>query len=97
MDQGTAIVLAAAIGSLPPTIAILNASRMSRRAQEGIKSTVDDTHAQVVTLNESTIGQLAADTETRRVEHIDHDDRTAQEQHHVDTAPAKEPRQGPSR
>lgn len=84
MDQGYAIVLAALIASAPPTIIGWRNKR-----------TIDDTHRQVQTLNESTIGQLAANTETRRVEAIDHDDRTALEQRHVDDAPPPEPPQGP--
>lgn len=54
-------------------------------------------HDEVKTLNESTIGQLAAAGETARVEDIPHDKRTAQEQRHLDTAPIPEPPQGPSR
>ncbi len=58
---------------------------------------VRDTHRQVVTLNESTIGELAAAGETRRAEDIPHDDRTLREQRHIDSAPALGPAQGPQR
>lgn len=87
MDQGVAIVLAASVAALPGVLTYIQ-SRSNKR-------TIDDVKEQVVTLNESTIGQLAANTETRRVEAITHDDRTAQEQRHVDTAPPDDPPQGP--
>lgn len=86
MDQGLAIVLAAVISSV--VIAIEHT--LTRRSVRVVDGKVD-------TLNESTLGQLAAERETRRVEDIPHDDRTAQEQRHVDTAPEKEPPQGPGR
>ncbi len=53
-----------------------------------------DTHRQVVTLNESTIGELASADETRRVGTIDFPDRTAREQRHIDDAPSLGPAQG---
>lgn len=49
------------------------------------------------TLNDKQPGQLLAETETRRIEEIPHDERTASEQHHLDTAPLPDPPQGPSR
>lgn len=51
---------------------------------------------EVRTMNESTMGQLAAGQETRRVEALDHDDRTAMEQRHLDDAPPHDPPQGPT-
>lgn len=63
--------------------------------QRDTRNVVKDTHAQVVTLNESTIGELAAADETRRAQRIAHDERTAMEQRHIDTAPAVGPAQGP--
>jgi hypothetical protein len=57
---------------------------------------VNRVHDEVKTLNESTIGQLAAAVETRRTGAIPHDDRTAQEQRHLDEAPPPDPPQGPS-
>lgn len=58
---------------------------------------VQQVHQEVRTLNETPIGQLAAATETRRVEALAHDDRTAREQRHVDEAPPNDPPQGPGR
>lgn len=54
-------------------------------------------HREVKTFNETPLGRLAANTETRRVEAIDHDERTAMEQRHVDEAPPADPPQGPGR
>lgn len=42
---------------------------------------------EVRTSNELTIGQLAAAGETRRAEDIPHDERTRQEQRHIDQSP----------
>lgn len=53
-------------------------------------------HTEVKTGNELRLGELAAAEETRRAERIPHDQRTAQEQHHIDTAPGIGPAQGPS-
>jgi len=52
---------------------------------------------EVRTYNETTTGGLAAQAETRRVEAMPHDERTAKEQRHLDEAPPDEPPQGPSR
>jgi len=49
------------------------------------------------TYNETTMGGLAAANETRRVEAIAHDERTAQEQRHLDDAPQPDDPQGPVR
>lgn len=65
------------------------------RGQADARTVIDDTHTQVVTMNESTAGQLLADGETRRIEGIPHDERTAKEQRHVDDAPEPDPPQGP--
>lgn len=54
-------------------------------------------HDEVRTLNESTLGELGANIETRRVEDIPHDKRTKQEQRHLDDSPPDAPPQGPSR
>lgn len=86
MDQGIAIVIAAAF----PSIAVILEHRSTRKKIGGVDKKVD-------TLNESTIGELASANETRRVEHKPHDERTVQEQHHVDTAPEVDPPQGPGR
>ncbi len=56
---------------------------------------IRDTHSQVVTLNESTIGELMAGDETRRIAAIPYDNRTVQEQRHLMTSPAQGPPQGP--
>lgn len=55
------------------------------------------THGEVKTFNETPLGKLAANQETRRVEGIDHDERTAIEQRHIDEAPPTDPPQGPGR
>lgn len=89
MDSGIAVICAAAIAATPGVLTLVQA-RANHKVGEEIRD-------QVVTLNESTIGQLAANTETRRVENISHDDRTAQEQRHVDSAPLPEPPIGPAR
>ena len=39
------------------------------------------------TNNDKTIGRLASDDETRRVEAVPNAERTAAEQHHLDTSP----------
>lgn len=52
---------------------------------------------EVRTYNEKPMGRLAAEDETRRVEAIDHDDRTLMEQRHVDESPPRDPPQGPPR
>jgi len=83
MDQGTAIVLAATI----PTVIVAVEHYLTRRS-------VGRVEQQVTTLNESTIGQLAAAAETRRAEDIPHDRRTAQEQRHIDSSPEIGPEQG---
>ncbi len=49
------------------------------------------------TYNETTVGMLAAEGETRRIEKIPHAKRTAKEQRHLDDAPPDDPPQGPSR
>lgn len=54
-------------------------------------------HTEVKTGNEMRIGELAAAEETRRTELIPHDQRTRQEQRHIDTAPEVGPAQGPDR
>lgn len=58
---------------------------------------VQKVHKEVRTGNELKAGELDAAAETRRVEAIPHDKRTAQEQRHVDTAPEPGPPQGPAR
>lgn len=58
---------------------------------------VNRVHREVRTGNELRIGELAAAAETERVEKIPHDERTAQEQRHIDTAPEPGPPQGPGR
>lgn len=62
--------------------------------QRSTQTIAKDTHRQVVTLNESTIGELAAADETRRAKVISRPDRTAMEQRHIDTAPPIGPPQG---
>lgn len=54
-------------------------------------------HKELKTLNEGTVGTFTADAETRRVEAISHDERTAKEQRHLDEAPPPDPPQGPPR
>jgi hypothetical protein len=41
-------------------------------------------HNEVKTMNERTLGQLGADNETRRIEDIDPQTRTAREQRHME-------------
>lgn len=89
MDQGTAIVVGAVIAAAPALVVIVLEVRTGRVAR--------DTHRQVLTMNEGTIGSFAAENETRRIEEIAHDERTATEQRHVDQAPEVEPPQGPQR
>jgi hypothetical protein len=57
---------------------------------------VDQVRQEVVTLNESTIGELLAKMETKTVESIPHDERTAKEQRHLDSSPEEGPAQGPA-
>lgn len=71
--------------------------KAARLVQEAMAATVDDVHAQVVTLNAGTVGSFASDDETRRVAAIPHDDRTAAEQHHLESAPDPGPPIGPAR
>ena len=52
---------------------------------------------EVKTYNETTTGGLAAADETRRIEAIPHDERTAKEQRHIEESPGPEPPQGPAR
>ena len=52
------------------------------------------TKKEVVTGNEQTLGQLGMRQETRRSEAIPHDDRTAQEQRHVDNDPLSKQENG---
>jgi hypothetical protein len=89
--------IAALITAVSTSFVLVGGAIVLWRGQLRLQRTADDTHAQVVTLNESTLGELAASAETRRVEQMPHDDRTAQEQRHVDAAPEPEPPQGPSR
>lgn len=63
--------------------------------QRSTGAVVKDTHRQVVTLNESTIGELAAADETRRAETIPYERRTRQEQRHLDESPVPAAPQGP--
>lgn len=63
-------------------------------AEPQVQKALDEIKAEVVTRNESTIGSLAADNETRRIEAIPPSERTAKEQRHIDAAPAKDPAQG---
>jgi len=97
VDQGIAFVLAAAIAATPPTVGLYIGFRASHHRQDVMQSKLDDTHAQVVTMNEGTLGSFAADDETRRIEAIPHDQRTAQEQRHVDSAPEPDAPQGHGR
>jgi hypothetical protein len=46
-----------------------------------------EVHTEVRTWNESTIGENSAANESRRIEDIPRDDRTSQEQRHVDAVP----------
>lgn len=87
-------ILIASIGS---TFVLIGGAIVLWRGQLKMQRVVDDTHHQVVTLNEKPLGQLAAEGETRRIEDIPHDDRTAVEQRHIDDSPAPDPPQGPSR
>lgn len=81
------------LGALGIFIASLVGTWITYRSSTVIR----DTHRQVVTLNESTIGELAAAGETRRAEDIPHDERTAMEQRHIDSAPVVGAAQGPQR
>jgi len=54
-------------------------------------------HGEVRTMNETTIGQNSANRLTDQIEEKPHDERTAQEQRHLDAAPPREPGQGPPR
>lgn len=58
---------------------------------------VADVKKEVVTGNAIKAGKVIGDGETRRVEDIPHDERTAAEQHHLDSAPEPDPPQGPGR
>lgn len=53
------------------------------------------THGELRTLNESTLGSLANDAESRRVRAIDFADRTPKEQRHLDQSAPLEVVQGP--
>ena len=92
IDYGGIGILVTSIGT---TFVLVGGAIILWRGQLKMQRVVDDTHRQVVTLNESTIGELAANQETRRVEDMPHDVRTAQEQRHVDSAPEPGPPQGP--
>ena len=86
---GIALIItasAAAVGSLTGAYLSLRTDRRTKRIDR-----------KVDTLNESTIGELAAADETRRASAINPDQRTAREQRHVDEAPPDEPGQGPRR
>lgn len=76
MSDAVATVLAAAIPSLIQVVALVWLHRVKQ---------------DVRTLNESSVGQLAAADETRRIERIPKGDRTAKEQRHIDTAPQNNP------
>lgn len=54
-------------------------------------------HHELKTLNEGTVGSFAAENETRRIEAIPHDERTATEERHMASAPPPEPPVGPGR
>lgn len=86
MDQGVAIVLAATI----PALIVAVEHRITRKSIRQVDKKVD-------TLNESTLGEIASEDATRRIEKIPHDDRTEKEQRHLDAAPETEPPQGPPR
>lgn len=49
------------------------------------------------TLNEKSVGVLAAEDETRRIEAMPHDDRNPTEQRHLDQSAPPEAAQGPAR
>lgn len=85
--------VAAVIGALATMAGVLGNLWLSTRTLRATHEVRDE----VRTYNEKTTGQLAAEGETRRVEGIPHDERTAVEQRHVDEAPPVEPPQGPSR
>lgn len=84
--------IAVVLGALGIFIATVVGAVITYRSSGVIR----DTHRQVVTLNESTIGELAAADETRRAEEIPFPARTPKEQRHIDTAPETEPAQGPT-
>jgi hypothetical protein len=68
------IAIASVVGAVA---ALLAAHRAGRVVQE------------VRTLNELSLGQLGAATETRRIDEIDPSDRTAQETRHMDAGEAR--------
>jgi hypothetical protein len=85
IDYSGIAVLIASIGAF---VGVCVTGYVSIKGINGIKH-------EVKTMNESTIGQLAAREETRRAEDIPHDQRTAREQRHISSSPAADPAQGP--
>lgn len=99
---GTLITaVALLITTVTGTLATLRGQRKGRHQSamqhaEALEK-VEEVKAEVVTGNEVKLGTLGADNETRRIEDKPHDERTATEQHHLDTAPPQERPQGPGR
>lgn len=89
--------IALVIGALGLFVTTIVTAVVNLRATRAGTAATKAVHAEVVTLNDKTAGQLLADTETRRVEGISHDDRTALEQKHLDESAPVDPPQGPAR
>lgn len=93
--------VAAVIGSVATPIVtvgvVLITQRRGAAKVDAVAAKVDAVHQEVRTMNEGTLGSFAAEDETRRIEQIPHDARTATEQRHIDQAPEPEPPIGPPR
>lgn len=87
MDQETLRTL---ILGIPAIIAAITAAITARRVT-GVKHDVAAVKEEVVTGNALTLGKLAADDETRRIELVEPGERTAQEQDHLDSSPMRPP------
>jgi len=76
MSTGEIITLIGAVSAA--IVSIIGALRVG-----GVKKEVTGVKQELKTSNELTLGQLGANTETRRIEEIPFQDRTAQEDRHI--------------
>ncbi len=88
MDLG--LPLAALITVAPGLVGLVMQKR-SKERQERMRMLIDGVRKDVATSNDLSLGALAANTETRRIEGIPIEERTPTEQHHVDDAPPLQP------
>lgn len=91
----TEVVAVALITSVPTSLtacALVITSLRTNRKVDAVAVQVEAVKKEVVTLNESTLGQLGAATETRRIHEKEEtgEQITDKEQRHIDAAPMED-------